>query len=159
MRRPFAPLLAELSALMMLPPGHAARVGPPGLAAQPVGTGPFRFVEPVIGERIVLDANERYWRGPPASAGVVFRTMPESASRLAAVRASQVDLATNVPPEEIDTLERDGVRVASRPGIQTLYIRLNVRKPPLDDLRVRQVRQTPDGALRMPQRGHFLTRF
>lgn len=137
-RRPFAPLLSELSQLMMVPPVHAARVGPAGLAAYPVGTGPFRFVERVKDDRIVLEASGQHWRGPPSVARLEFRPLPDTTSRLAAVRTGQIDLATNVPADQIDTLERAGLRVAARSGIQTLYVRLNMRKPPLDDPRVRQ---------------------
>ena len=136
--RPFAPLLAELTGLMMVPPAHTSRVGPTGLANQPVGTGPFRFVERVKDDRIVLEANGEHWRGPPGVGRLEFRPVPDTAGRLAAVRTGQVDLATNVPPEQVATLERDGVVVARRPGIQALYVRLNLRKPPLDDLGVRQ---------------------
>ncbi|HEV8637747.1 MAG TPA: ABC transporter substrate-binding protein [Chloroflexota bacterium] len=137
-RRPFAPLLAELTGLMMLPPGHAGRVGANGLAAQPVGTGPFRFVERVKDDRIVLEANRRYWRGAPRIDRLEFRSIPEAVVRWAAVQTGDVDLATSVPNEQVATLERRGVRVAARPGVQTLYLRLNARKPPLDDRRVRR---------------------
>jgi len=137
-QRPFAPLLAELTGLMLLPPTYTARVGPAGLASQPVGTGPFRFAERVKDDRIVLEANGQHWRGQPLIERLEFRPVPDTASRQAAVRTGQVDLATNVPHEQVAILERDGVEVATRPGIQALYIRLNMRKPPLDDLRVRQ---------------------
>ena len=137
-QRPFVPLLAELTGVMMLPPAHTARVGWQALASQPIGTGPFRFVERLKDDHIGLRANELYWRGRPRTETLEFRPTPDTTSRLAAVRTGQADLATNVPGEQVDTLERDGLRVPSRPGIQVLYARLNMRKPPLDDLRVRQ---------------------
>jgi len=123
---------------MIVPPVHTAQVGQGGLTAQPVGTGPFRFVEWVKDDRIVLKANGQHWRGRPRVERLEFRPVPDVAARLAAVRTGQVDLVTNVPHEQVAILERDGIQVATRPGIQALYIRLNMRKPPLDDLRVRQ---------------------
>jgi peptide/nickel transport system substrate-binding protein len=135
---PFSPLLAELTGLMMVPPRYTSQVGYAGLASQPVGTGPFRFVERVKDDRIVLEAHGEHWRGAPAVGRLELRPLPDATSRLAAVRTGQVDLATNVPHEHVEGLERDGIRVATRPGIQALYVRLNMRKPPLDDIRVRQ---------------------
>jgi peptide/nickel transport system substrate-binding protein len=58
--------------------------------------------------------------------------------RLAAVRTGEIDLASGVTSEQVAALEGEGLRVAARPGIQTLYLRLNAGKPPLDDPRVRQ---------------------
>jgi len=136
--RPFAPLLAELTQVMMLPPAHTSRVGFDALGDAPVGTGAFRFVERVRDDRIVLEASGGHWRGPPSVQRLELRPFPETATRLAAVRAGQADLATNVPVEQIATLEREGVRVVGRPGVQALYVRLHARKPPLDDVRVRR---------------------
>jgi peptide/nickel transport system substrate-binding protein len=137
-RQPFAPLIAELTQLMMLPPTHTSRVGFAGLADRPNGTGPFRFIERVRDQRIVLDANEGHWDGPPAVGRLEIRPMPETAVRMAAVRAGQADLAVNVPADQVDALQRDGLSVVSRPGVQCLYVRLHARKPPLHDVRVRQ---------------------
>jgi peptide/nickel transport system substrate-binding protein len=57
---------------------------------------------------------------------------------MASVRAGQADLAVYVPVDHLPTLEREGIGVVGRPGVQALYVRLNARKPPLDDVRVRQ---------------------
>lgn len=136
--RPFAPLLAELTQVMMVPPAHTERVGFTELGEQPVGTGPFRFAERVRDDRIVLEANGQHWRGPPPVRRLELRPFPETATRLARVRAGRADLATNVPVELAATLEREGLRMLGRPGVQALYVRLHARKPPLDDVRVRR---------------------
>ncbi len=138
MKRPFAPLLAELTQLMMVPPIHTAQVGFAELGEQPVGTGAFRFVERVRDDRIVLEANGQHWRGAPHTQRLELRPFPETATRLASVRAGQAELATNVPFELAATLEREGIRTVGRPGVQALYVRLHARKPPLDDVRVRR---------------------
>ena len=137
-KQPFAPLIAELTQLMMLPPAHTARTGFAALADQPNGTGPFRFVERVRDERIVLEANGQHWRGAPAAGRLELRPLPETTTRVAAVRTGQADLAVNVPSDQAPTLQREGVSVVGRPGVQALYVRLHARKPPLDDVRVRQ---------------------
>ncbi len=137
-REPFAPLLAELTGLAMLPPGHTATVGMDGLNQQPVGTGPFRFVEWLRDQRIVLQASPEHWRGAPAVERVELRPIPEAATRLAALRSGQVDLATNVSADQAATVLREGLQLLARPGIQTLYLRLHAHRPPLDDVRVRR---------------------
>lgn len=137
-KQPFAPLIAELTQLMMLPPAHTARVGFAALADQPNGTGAFRFVERVRDERIVLEANAQSWAGPPSVKRLELRPAPETTTRMAMVRSGQADLATNVPVDQAATLEREGLRVVGRAGVQALYLRLHARKPPLDDVRVRQ---------------------
>jgi peptide/nickel transport system substrate-binding protein len=64
--------------------------------------------------------------------------VPETATRLATVRSGAADLAVNVPADQVAPLERAGLSVDGRPGVQALYVRLHARKPPLDDVRVRR---------------------
>lgn len=137
-RRPFAPLLAELTGLMMLPPRALAEAGPDGFGRRPVGTGPFRFVEWIRDDHLTLEANEAHWRGAPSARRLEFRPIPDGASRVAALIAGQVDLVAGVPVHLAPSLNRPGLQLVERPGIQTLYVRLNARKPPLDDARVRR---------------------
>ena len=137
-KRPFAPLLAELTQLMMLPPAYTDRVGFAALAERPNGTGPFRLVAHVRDERIVLERYDGHWRGAPSVRTVELRPTPETATRVAAVRTGQTDLAVSVPVDQMPILQREGLAVVGRPGVQALYVRLHARKPPLDDLRVRR---------------------
>ncbi|MFN8633080.1 MAG: ABC transporter substrate-binding protein [Chloroflexota bacterium] len=137
-RQPFAPLLSELTALAMLPPAHTAAVGMSGLDRQPIGTGPYRLTERVRDERIVLEANGEHWRGAPAIDRVELRPIPDGFTRVAALRTGQVGLSTNVPLQNTDEISRDGLQMLARPGIQTLYVRLNARRPPLDNVLVRR---------------------
>lgn len=137
-RQPFAPLLAELTALAIVPPEHASAVGMDGLDQRPIGTGPYRFVERVRDERIVLAANPDHWRGVPALDRLEFRPIPEGATRLAALRTGQVGLATNVSSDQAASVTRDGLQLLTRLGVQTLYLRLHARRPPLDNVLVRR---------------------
>ena len=58
-----------------------AQVGDAGFAVKPVGTGPYKFVEWVKDERLVLEANKDYHRGAPAIDRLVFRPIPELTTR------------------------------------------------------------------------------
>ena len=137
-KQPFAPLLAELTQLMMIPPAYTDRVGFGALAEQPNGTGPYRLAERVRDEHIVLERYDGYWRGTPSVRTLELRPTPETATRMAVIRTGQADLAVNVPPDQTSMLEHEGLRVVGRPGVQALYVRLHSHKPPLDDVRVRR---------------------
>jgi peptide/nickel transport system substrate-binding protein len=137
-RRPFAPLLAELTALPIVPPAHTSVVGVEGLGERPIGTGPFRLVERRRDDRIVLRADPDYWEGGPSLDEVELRPIPDPATRLAALRAGHVDLATSLSADQEQVLVRERLRILARPGVQTLYLRLNARRPELTDVRVRR---------------------
>lgn len=136
--QPFAPLIAELTQVMMIPKSHTERVGFRALGDQPNGTGAFRFVERIHDQRIALEANDQYWGGAPLSARLDLRRVPDTFTRMATVRTGESDLVTNVPSEEVSTLQGAAIKVVGRPGVQSLYLRLHARKPPLDDVRVRR---------------------
>src|SRR5256886_17525777 len=82
----------------ILPPKYVAQVGDAGFAVKPVGTGPYRLVEWVKDERLVLDANKDYHRGAPAIERLVFRPVPELTTRVAALLSRQADLVSGGPP-------------------------------------------------------------
>src|SRR5690606_8592328 len=112
-------------------------VGPEGFATQPIGTGPFKFVEWVRGERIVFEANDDYWLGRPKVDRVIFRPIPETATRLTALEANQVQIVAEVPPE-YELFTPPGVKILEVSGTRVWYIGLNVNMKPFDDKRVRQ---------------------
>jgi len=113
---------------------------PRGWTRQPVGTGPFRLREWRLGERIVLEPNPHYYLEPkPALSRVTF--LLAGGSPLISYENGEVDIA----PVGLNDIER--VRDPRDPlsrefqqvdELSTFYIGFNVRKPPLDDVRVRQ---------------------
>lgn len=114
----------------MVPPGYVQKVGEDGLGQKPVGTGPFRFVEFVKGERIVLERNAQYFAGPPKLEQVVYRVVPDAAARAAALRAGDVDITMRLLPVQLDELRRDpNLQVQSVPGMRTYYVALPNWKP------------------------------
>ena len=137
-RQPFAPLISELTQLPILSPTQLQAVGMNGLNERPSGTGPYRLVEWQHDDRLVLEAYDGHWRGAPPISRVVLRSIPDNGTRIAALQTGQVDLAVNVPADQLGPLQQAGLQVVTRPGIQTLYLRLHARRPPLDDPRVRR---------------------
>ena len=138
-RQPYAPLINRLLDFPMVPPKYVAEKGNQGMALKPVGTGPYRFVELVKDDRLVVEAFDRHWRGAPKIRRVVYKPIPEPFTRAAALRNNEVDLVTTIPPSLARELERaGGLRVQRVPSSWIIYLGLNALKKPLSDVRVRQ---------------------
>jgi len=72
-------------------------VGEEGYLQNPVGTGPFKFVEWLSGDRIVLEAFEDYWEeGYPKVDQVIYRPIPDTATRFAALVNDDIDIVSNL---------------------------------------------------------------
>lgn len=93
----------------------------------PIGTGPFKFVEWVKGNRIVLEANPDYWiEGLPLVAEVIFRPIPESSTRLAAIQTGEVHIVNRLSSDEAQQLLGvPGVQVIRYPVDRVYYIAFN----------------------------------
>ncbi|MFV2043425.1 MAG: ABC transporter substrate-binding protein [Anaerolineales bacterium] len=136
-KEPFAAFMTRLVLWHMTDEEYFNDVGEEGFLSSPVGTGPFEFVEWVKDERVVLEANTDYWRGAPNIETVIFRPIPETATRIAALEAGDVDIITAVSPEYIDQ-PGESIVIATVPGTRAFYLGMNVNVPPFDDVRVRQ---------------------
>jgi ABC-type transport system substrate-binding protein len=109
------------------------------LATNPVGTGPFKFVEWVADERLVLERNDDYWDGAPNLDQVIVRPIPEAGTRVIAVQAGDIDLAAVIQPEQIAQVEGDpSLEFESWRTVRQLFIGMHNLKPPFDNPQVRQ---------------------
>ena len=72
-----------------------------------VGTGPFRFGEWQRGAQLVLLRNDAWWGGKLPWEKVIFRPLTNSAARIAALLAGDVDVVENPPTDDVVRLERD----------------------------------------------------
>lgn len=104
------------------------------------GSGPYQLAEWQRGQRLLLQRHDGYHvPDRPIIDHVVFRPMPDETARSTAIRTGEVHILHEVPNKDRAILEQaDGVRVVSAPGTFWEYIGLNCRRPPLDDVRVRQ---------------------
>ena len=136
-KEPFAAFMTRLVLWHMTDEEYFNEVGAEGFLESPAGTGPYKFVEWVKDERVVLEANEAYWRGAPPIKTVIFVPIPETATRLAALESGDVDIVTAVPPEYIDQ-PAEGIQISTVPGTRAFYLGMNVNVEPFDDVRVRQ---------------------
>src|SRR5256885_2519495 len=98
--------LGELYGLM-LSPKHTNAMGKEAIATKPNGTGPFKLVTWAKNEKLVLEANESYWRGAPKVKTIIVRPILEDAARIAALQTGEVDLIAPVPHVRIAELQRN----------------------------------------------------
>jgi len=147
MSKPWPILLAMLPAQQMVPKDYIEKNGSDHFAQHPVGTGPFKFVEWKKGERVVVERYENYYGGapeiPPVQVAplktVVFKVIPETASRVSALLANEAQIITNVPPHMVKQLKADPrVDVLMCDATRSYFIEMNVTKKPFDDVRVRK---------------------
>lgn len=141
------PAMQLLVHQQIVPKAYLEEVGTEGFIANPIGTGPFKFVEGQLDDQIVLERFADYWGGAPdlGQVGpaqieqVVFRIIPEASTRVAALLAGEVDIIQGVPPELVDTLNlTEGVQVKTAPGTQPQWLQLNVSAPIFADVNVRR---------------------
>jgi len=138
-RAAFVPIMTNLAtAAYILPRGYHTRVGR-DFARRPVGTGPFKWVEWIVDERIVLEANPDYYGGRPAMERVQFRFIPEASVRLAELEAGGADLIAGVPAQDLRRL-RVSLLLDLQEVVGTNYrlMGFNTSVKPFDDVRVRQ---------------------
>jgi peptide/nickel transport system substrate-binding protein len=106
---------------------------------KPVGTGPFKFVEWRRGERIVMEANDRYHAGRPALNRLIFRIIPDAVVLLQELRAGGVDFIENPPLTEMARLKQTaGLRVLVADNTSYTYFGWRQDVAPFTDLRVRR---------------------
>ncbi|MDQ7793271.1 MAG: ABC transporter substrate-binding protein [bacterium] len=136
--------LAEYSAAFLsnLAMGWAAvvPVDAADLFNQPVGSGPFRFVEWRPQQHVKLARFEEYGVDElPYLDEVVFQIIPDGAVQLRHLQAGQVDVITVLPPETADQVRSTpGLKVLSAPMNAVQLLAINNARPPFDDLRVRR---------------------
>ena len=107
---------------------------------KPVGTGPFKFVEWRRGERIVMEANERYHGGRPALNRLIFRIIPDAVVLLQELRAGRRRLHREPAADRDGAAQADGRACKVLVADNTSYTYFGWRQDvaPFTDLRVRR---------------------
>src|SRR6266704_2239897 len=84
----------------------AVDVGDDGFKKAPVGAGPYKFVSFSPGVELVLEANEQYWRKVPSVKRLVFKSVPDEATRLAMLKRGEADIAYSIRGALAEDLRR-----------------------------------------------------
>src|SRR5215470_10091283 len=80
-------------AAWVVPKKYVEQIGEDGFKKAPVGAGPYRFVSFTPGIELTLEAFDQYWRKTPSVKRIVFRAIPDEATRLVALKRGEVDIA------------------------------------------------------------------
>src|SRR5262249_26747739 len=97
----------------IVPKKYVEKVGEDGFKAAPVGAGPYKVVSFKPGVELVLEAFDGYWRKTPSVKRLVMRSMPEEATRAAALKAGEVDIAYLLTGPTADAVRKTpGFRLA-----------------------------------------------
>lgn len=138
-KSPYPALLAQLVKLSIVPQAYVEKVGDQQFNQQPLGSGPYRLVNWQKGVQIELQANERYWRVTPPFPRVVFRAVPDVATRIADLQTGKADLIRDLPPDQAQAVKANAdTQVLSAPTERIGYLFINAEAGPTRDVRVRQ---------------------
>ena len=144
---PFAPLLAQLAynaGAMMSP--KAAQAAGENFGSHPVCSGPFKFIQRVAQDRVVLERFADYWDKTNIKLDrIIYLPIPDATVRLANLQSGGLDLIEGVAPSDLDAIRQDPrLKLAGVNGLGYGGIVINVAngersKTPLgQDARVRQ---------------------
>src|SRR5438132_2059553 len=125
----------------IVPKKYVEKVGEDGFKKAPVGAGPYRLVSFTPGVELVLEAFDGYWRKAPAVKRLVFKAVPDGATRLAALKRGEADIAYGFDGTLADEVRRTpGLALRPTPFTSTHWLVFADQwdpKSPWHDRRVR----------------------
>ena len=138
LKEPFAPFLANLTNLYVVPKEVVQDKG--DLQQTAVGTGPYMLEEIVPDTYTLLKANPDYYReGQPKIGQLKFDVVPEASTRAAGMRTGTYQLLPTVDPVTAQTLKSaNGVNLLATQDLAYTLLGLNVSRKPFNDPRVRE---------------------
>jgi peptide/nickel transport system substrate-binding protein len=103
------------------------------------GSGPYKLVEWLPNDRVIMEGFDDYWDGAPKTKNLIFLDIPERAQQRVALENGTVDLAWNLLPEQIEEFKtKEGFVVTETPSWGITYVAMNVGKEPFDNPLVRK---------------------
>ncbi|MBX6341728.1 MAG: polyamine ABC transporter substrate-binding protein, partial [Thermomicrobiaceae bacterium] len=136
----FYPKVANYQGGFVMSKKVVEALGLDAMKTTPVGTGPFMLKSYSAKDRMELAANDQYFRGAPKLAGVQVRYMADASSRELALRTGEMDVISGVPDSTwVKKMNQEANLQADVFGVgESVVVHLNMARPPLNDLRVRQ---------------------
>lgn len=103
------------------------------------GSGPYKLIEWLPNDRVILEGFDEYWDGAPKTKNLIFLGIPERAQQRLALENGTIDLAWDLLPEAIDEFRTiEGFTVVEVPSWGITYVAMNCGMEPFDDPLVRQ---------------------
>lgn len=142
LKEPFSPFINTLAhpSGVMISPAALAKYGSKGIAQNPVGTGPFKFVEWKATDYLKVAKWEGYWKpGYPKIDSITWRPVVDNNTRAAMMQTNEAHFAFPMPPEALDSLSKKAsLEVTTAPSIIHRYLSMNTQQKPFDNPKVRE---------------------
>ena len=142
LKEPFSPFINTLAhpSGVMISPAALAKYGNKGIAQNPVGTGPFKFVEWKATDYLKVAKWEGYWKkGYPKVDSITWRPVVDNNTRAAMMQTNEAHFAFPMPPETVESLsKKPSLEVTSAPSIIHRYLSMNTLQKPFDNPKVRE---------------------
>jgi len=117
------------------------KIGEAGFKQAPIGAGPYKFVSFTPGVELVLEAFDQFWRKLPGVKRLVFKVIPDEATRVAALKRGEVDIAYSIRGELAeDILQTPGLTLKPTVGSAPYWVYFPEQwdpKSPWHDVRIR----------------------
>lgn len=139
LKTPYAPFLSTMASSenAIVSPAAVAHFGE-NFGNNPVGTGPFKFVQWDRNDQIVLTANENHWNGKPSIDKLIFRSIPDNAERFMELQQGNLHVMEFPNSDEFAIIRGDArLELLMQPSLNIGYLAMNMEKPPFDNLKVR----------------------
>ncbi len=141
LNQPFSPLAATLyESVGYISSPTALQASGADYGSNPVGTGPFKFVEWRRDNELRLERYDEYWQTDlPRAAGVTFLPIPDTTVKLTNLRSGTIDLVDEIAAADVESATDDSeLQVFTQPGSRWPMIRLNTVVAPFDNVLLRQ---------------------
>jgi peptide/nickel transport system substrate-binding protein len=107
--------------------------------SHPTGTGPFKFKQWVVGQKVELVRNSKYWGKKPRISRVIIQPISNNTARVQALQRGDVNGADLIQPQDVPTVKKSGsLKLLNRPSFNVAYVTINQAHAPFNKLAVRQ---------------------
>jgi glutathione transport system substrate-binding protein len=142
LKTPFSPFIAQLAhpSTVMISPAALTKYGNKDIAFNPVGTGPFKFVEWKQTDYLKVAKFDGYWRkGYPKVDTITWKPVVDNNARAALMQTGEAHFTFPVPYEQAEILKtKPDLDVVAAPSIVLRYLSMNTQQKPFDNVKVRQ---------------------
>jgi peptide/nickel transport system substrate-binding protein len=107
--------------------------------SHPTGTGPFKFKQWVVGQKVELVRNNKYWGKKPRISRVIVQPISNNTARVQALQKGDINGADLIQPQDVPTIKKsNNLKLLNRPSFNVAYVTINSSHAPFNKLAVRQ---------------------
>ena len=107
--------------------------------SHPTGTGPFKFKQWVVGQKVEITRNNKYWGKKPRIGRVIIQPISNNTARVQALQSGEVNGADLIQPQDVPTIKKSSkLKLLNRPSFNVAYVTINSSHAPFNKLAVRQ---------------------